>query len=428
MNEFISKLLTLIRNPRSEVITTSADLEKVFLAMGLGETWAGITVTFEQAMAYAPFGTSVRVISEGCSQLPFTIFRKDEADPREKTVEPDFHIQKVMKRPNSWQTGIEFRDFCFRHASSTGNAFALRNTVRGQLKELLPLEPGRVRVEQLDDWSMLYHVTSKNGQTSKLKSDRIFHFRGPSDNAISGVNMIHRYRQALALGIAQDRCASNLYSKGALMSGAFTVPGKLTPQRRKDIRESIDEQFSGENASTYALLEGGADFKSMSMTSADSELLESRRLQRGIVGSLLRVPLHMLGDLDKATFSNIMNLARQAVDYTFMPWLIRFETAVEQQLMSEREREIYFAKHNVTSLLRGDPKERAEFYNSGIQNAWLSPNEAREKEDLNPYEGGDEFRPAANLFGEEDPNEADEEDEDDGQRPAARLAKITQAK
>ena len=148
------------------------------------------------------------------------------------------------------------------------------------------------------------------------------------------------------------------------------------------------------------------------MTSEDAQLLESRKLQRSIIAAIWRIPPHMIGDLDKATFSNIENLARQFVDYALMPWLDRWQQAIEKQLMTPAERRNHVVKFNVNGLLRGDAKSRAQFYNTGINGGWLSPNEVREKEDLPPREGGDEFIRPLNVETSANDNEDEGENEE----------------
>jgi len=387
--------------PRNELISTSKDLADYLLKQG-SETWAGINLTTEQALEYAPLGTAVRVLSEGLGQLPFHIFQRGADDPREREIARDFHLQRLFRRPNGWQSGPELREWFIRHASTTGDAFALinRNTRRGEINELLPLHPGRVQVKQNSDWSLTYTVASGDGSPKDFPQSRIFHFRGPSEDGYTGLSFIRKHRQAIALGIAQDQCAANLFGKGAILSGLISFPNALSDKAWKRNLDAWKERLSGPSkTNTLSIMDNGAKFENMMMTSEASQLLESRKLQRAMVVAFLRVPLHMAGDLDKATFSNIENLARQAVDYTFMPWGVRFESAVEQQLMTAAEREIYFAKHNFAALLRGNAAERADFYNAGVDHGWMTRNEVRDKEDLSPIEGGDEITPAANIVG-----------------------------
>jgi HK97 family phage portal protein len=401
MNNFWQSLLTLIRNPRSEVISTSADL-LAFLDKNGMDNWSGIELSDKQAMEYPPLETAVRVLEEGIAQLPLHIFERKE-DNR-KDIDREFHISRLLKRPNEFQTGVEWRSWCIRHAVTTGDAvsFINRNTRTGEILEILPIDRKRVQIEQDERWRLTYNILQLDGSKRTYGRDSVFHFRGPSEDGITGINFIHRHRQAIALGLAQDRVAAKLFSRGALISGAFVSQRRLTDKQRQENEDALRRAYSGDNAGSFALMDGGMDFKPIMMELDKAQLLESRQLQRAIVVSLLRVPMHMAGDLDRATMSNIMTLARQAVDYVFMPWLVRFEQAIDYQLMTEAERASRFAKHNVTSLLRGDPKERADFYASAIQNKWMSPNEVRDVEDLNPYAGGDEYHGAENIYGDGD--------------------------
>ena len=400
--------------PQAQAIQTSHDLAE-FLRAGQ-QTWSGIEVTPEEAMRYAPFGTAIRVISESVAQLPFHVHERSGEDGREREVRRDHPVDRVFNRkPNSWQAPFEFREWATRHAAATGDAFALKVMVDSGrvLRELVPIHPARVMVEQDSDFAVTYRVTMQDNSQRTFGQRDIFHLRGPSDDGVTGVNMVHRHKEAIALGLAQDRHAATLFGNGAQPSGVLKTPNKLSDKAWEHLRRWFTESTSGNNANSLAVLEEGLEFQARGMTSEAAQLLESRKLQRSVVASILRIPPHLIGDLERATFSNIEELARSFVDYTLMPWLDRWEQAVDTQLMGEVERGRVYTKHNVNSLLRGNAQQRAEFYNAGIQNGWLSPNEAREKEDMNPRDGGDEFKPAENLYGDPDAGSDDNQESSD---------------
>ena len=397
-------------NPKSEVISTSEELD-AFLRQGLSESWTGIPVTYDSAMAFPPFGATVQVISETLAQLPVHVYERTESDPRDRKIVTDSPLAKVLKQPNAEQGPFEFFETLVRHAAAVGNGVARVIRVRGQVRELIPLARHEVRIEKPPTGFGLRYQVLSNGSWVDLPRNQVFHIRGPADNGLIGVNRVQRHKEAIAQGIAQERFASTFFGRGARPAGGIKVPKRLSDQAFERLKQQLREQYGGDNSNETIILEEGGEWVTISVDAEKAQLLASRKHTRSIMASLLRVPEFMIGNLDRATWANVESLARQFVDYTLMPWLIRWQQSIERQLMTPQERETQFVRYNVTSMLRGDAKARAAFYNAAIAGGWMTPNEVREKEDFPPIEGGDELRPAANIFG---PIEEDDEEREEG--------------
>lgn len=404
---FIGRLFQ--RRETRNAITTSLELAQLIEQLHSVSSAAGISVTHEDALRCPAVAVSIKVIAESVAQLPFNVFRRgrdgtyDVAD-----ANPVNRLLSTHGSPNPARklTSFEYRRWMTRHVALRGNAYSLIQRVGGEVDRLVPIHPRRVTPEEGPAGELRYTVTRNDGSRITYGQEDIFHLHGESDDGITGIDPIKQNAEAISLALAQDRFAGKMFGNGVKPSVAIEFPNALKEDAYKRLKDSFNEQYAGvENAHKAIILENGAKLNTISMTMEDAQLVESRTLQRSIVCSLWRLPPHVIGDLDKATFSNIENLARQMVDYALMPWLDMWQQAIEQQLMTEKERAKHVAKFNVNGLLRGDAKTRSEFYTSGITNGWLSPNEVREKEDMNPREGGDVYLTPLNMASSADNND-----------------------
>jgi HK97 family phage portal protein len=282
------------------------------------------------------------------------------------------------------------------HLCLRGNAYALINrNARGQILELIPLHPDQVSVQMQADYRLRYACTLEGGQRMALATGEVFHVRGLTLNGWLGISPIAYAREAIGLAMATERFGATLFRNGAKMGGVLEHPGKISKEAADRLRSSFDEAHNGENAHRTAILEEGLKWSKVSMTADDSQFLETRKYQRSEIAAIFRVPPHMIGDLERATFSNIEQQSLEFVNFTLMPWLHRIEKAIRRDLLTPAERTRMMARFNVANLLRGDAAARAAYYQSGIQQGWMTRNEARHAESdlgvmLNPLEGLDE--------------------------------------
>ena len=365
-------------------------------AFGGGASASGIIVNPQTALQSAAVYSCIQVLAQSVGMLPLNVYSGDPDGARETArnhpLWPILHDQ-----PNEYQTSVEFWEMVVLALCLRGNAYAFVNrTTSGRVVELLPLHPDMVRTEMLGDFTLRYHITMPDGSFQDVRPGEIFHIRGLTLNGWLGISPIAYARESIGLALATEKFGGQLFRNGAKMGGVMTHPGKISDVAYNRLKESFDAATSGENAHKTQLLEEGMKFEKISMTADDSQFLETRKYQRSEIAGIFRVPAHMIGDLEKATFSNIENLGLQFVNYTLMPWLVRIEKAIKRDLIDKKERQTISVKFNPSSLLRGDAAARASYLSkalgAGGSPAWITQDEARKIESsfgtiLNPMGG-----------------------------------------
>ena len=416
-------MLARLLAPRA-AITNSEELAREIRGGGL-QTLSGAVVSAEAAMQLTAVYACVRVLAEGLAQLPLLVLRRLE---RGKERATDYWAYRLLHEdPNPWQTSFEFTEMVQGHAVLEGNGYALKTVVRDEVRELLPIVPSRVSVKQLPNYRLLYQVRMPDGSILDVPADRMFHLRGHSFNGIVGVNPITAQREALGVAMQLQRHEARFFKNGASIAGVLEHPGELSEPAYQRLTESFDEKFAGaDNAHKTILLEEGTKFTKTGVSMRDAQFLEAMKYSRSQIASMFRVPPHMIGDLDRATFSNIEHQDLAFVKYTLGPWMVRWERRITKSLIPERDREKYFAEFLVDGLLRGDMASRYEAHSKAITTGWKSRNEVREIENLNPADGLDEFLEPAHITGAdpEQPKKTDEpkpknppDDEEDNDEP-----------
>jgi HK97 family phage portal protein len=364
-------------------------------AFGGGASASGIVVNPQTAMQSAAVYSCIKVLSESIGMLPMNIYQRGK-DNSSLTLLRDHPLFSLLHdQPNDFQTSVEFWEMLVLSLNLRGNAFAYVNRASsGRVVELLPLHPDMVRVEMKSGFELVYQITMPDGSFKSFGPGEIFHIRGLTLNGWLGISPIAYARESIGLALATEKFGGQLFRNGAKMGGVLEHPGKLSEESYKRIKSSFDDATSGENAHKTALLEEGMKFSKITMTADDSQFLDTRKYQRSEIAAIYRVPPHMIGDLEKATFSNIEQQSLEFVNYSLMPWLVRIEKAIKRDLMSPKERQSITAKFNVSGLLRGDATARASLYHNGILDGWMTRNEARALESdtgnvFNPLEGLD---------------------------------------
>lgn len=355
---------------------------------------AGVPVNAESSMRVAAVYGCVRVISETVGSLPLHIYRRTSSGKERADNHPLYRL--LHDTPNEWQTAMEFREMMQAHLCLRGNAYAYINWVNdSQASELIPLSPDRVTVKQLPDMTREYHVRSDAG-TRVFKAEDILHIRGLSSDGLVGRSVLEDAREAIGVAIATQEYANRFYANDATPSLVIKLQGKLSPEARKRLADTWQETFGGSrNARRTAVLEEGASIEPIAMTFDDAQFLETRKFQRSEIAGIFRVPPHMIGDLERATFGNIEHQSIEFVTHCIRPWLVRWEQALSKALFTAPG--LYFPEHNVEGLLRGDVKSRYEAYAVGRANGWLSANDIRSLENLNPIAGGDTYLQPLNM-------------------------------
>lgn len=255
-------------------------------------------------------------------------------------------------------------------------------------------------------------------QTYVYRPEQIFHIKGLSLDGVTGLSPISQAREAVGLSLATEEYGAKFFGNGARPGGVLEHPGILKDPEK--LRESWNKVYQGtRNSHKVAVLEEGMKYHTIGIAPEDAQFLETRKYQVNEICRIFRVPPHLVGDLERATFSNIEHQSIEFVQHTIRPWLVRWEQEISRSLLDEKERLLYFAKFNVDGLMRGDYKSRMEGYAIGRQNGWLSINDIRRLEDLSLVpadKGGDEYLVNGNMITATEPTKKTAGGNDEGKQ------------
>lgn len=338
------------------------------------------------------------VISDGISTVPCKLMRKDPATGQRSDA-TDHPLYWMFKRKtSSFQNSLEFRETIALHVVFTGAAYAFKNRVRGQIRELLPIPPHAVTVKQNDDYSLVYTVAGLDGTSEEIPARDIWHIRGPSWDGYSGLNMVYLLRNALGLSMATERAHASRFGNGVQTTGLYSVDGALDDAQYRRISAWIHKHFSGGvNSGKPLVLDNKATFTPIEMSGVDAQHVEARMLQIQEICTGFGVKPIMIGHADKtATYASAEQMFLAHAVHTIRPWHRRFEASMNAELLTEEEAMAgYYFKFIDTELLRGAAKDRADYYSKMFAIGGLSPNAIAEAEDMEGFDDGyTRYRPA----------------------------------
>lgn len=401
----------------------------------------GLYVTGKQALAVSCVFQSVRLIAETLGSLPLIVYR--EQDNGGKLREKKHAIATLLRRrPNEWQTSQEFRETLTTHAVLWGQGLAEIITNRTGIEALVPLDPDAVQVEQLGSRGLRFVINEPNGGQRVLAQDSVLRVRGLGVHKFLGSNLLQLAREAIGLWLAQEKFNAHFFLQGANPRLAFEVKTQLSAPAHARLKESIQRNTEGlGNMHKVLIGEEGGTYKALSFSAKDAQMTEARESQVHEIARWFNIPIHLLRAGDQPTFASIEMFNREFVDLTLRPWCVRWEQAIDRDLIVEDD---LFAEHLLDGLLRGNTTERFQAYAVAIQNGIMSENEVRLRENLNPYPGLDEPRRSANQDRGADPNEPkptnetppparrrppqdDDEEDDDQATTPRRLVLIAEA-
>ena len=289
-----------------------------------------------------------------------------------------------------------------------GNAYAqiIRNG-KNEIVALYPLMPSKMSVDR-DESGRLYYTYYRSsdeaikdkGSSVTLYPSDVLHIPGLGFDGLVGYSPIAMAKNAIGMAIACEEYGAKFFANGAAPGGVLEHPGTIKDPQR--VRESWQSTFGGSgNANKIAVLEEGMKYTPIGISPEQAQFLETRKFQINEIARIFRVPPHMVGDLEKSSFSNIEQQSLEFVKYTLDPWVIRWEQSIQRSLLSRDEKAAYFVKFNLEGLLRGDYQSRMNGYAIGRQNGWMSANDIRELENLDriPAEdGGDLYLINGNML------------------------------
>ncbi|SDX45301.1 phage portal protein, HK97 family [Marininema mesophilum] len=354
-------------------------------AMGGRPTSSGARVNEDTALRSTAVYAAVRVLSETIASLPLAVYQRMPGGGKDKAVNhPLYTILHDIA--NEEMTAMTLRETLQGHLALRGNGYAeIEYDKAGGIRALWPLRPDRVTPERLPSGKLQYRLLLPDGQGVILPAERVLHIPGLSYDGLIGYSPIALAREAVGLSLATEEFGARFFGNGAQVSGVLEHPGRLGEEAQRNIRGSFEEAHSGLSRShRLMILEEGMKYSRIGIPPEDAQFLETRKFQLTEIARIFRVPPHMLADLSQATFSNIEHQSIEFVTHTIRPWLVRWEQAISMKLLSPVERKSLFTEHKVDGLLRGDIKSRYEAYSIGRQNGWLSANDVRDLENMNP--------------------------------------------
>ena len=356
-----------------------------------GGTTSGKAVNERTAMQTSAVYACVRILAESVAGLPLHVYERTANGS--KSTKPSHPLYRLLHdEPNREMTSFVFRETLMSHLLLWGNAYAqIIRDGRGFPIALYPLLPDRMAVDRRESGELVYTYQSDKGQV-KLRRENVLHIPGLGFDGLIGYSPIAMAKNAVGLALATEDYGAAFFANGANPGGVLEHPGVIKPEQADRLRESWQSQFGGANAHKVAVLEEGLKFHQMSIPPEQAQFLETRKFQINEIARIFRVPPHMVGDLEKSSFSNIEQQSLEFVKYTLDPWVVRWEQSLQQALILPSEKATIFIKFNLDGLLRGDYQSRMQGYSTGIQNGFMSVNDVRGLEDMNlltAEEGGD---------------------------------------
>lgn len=362
-----------------------------------GGTSSGNHVTEHSAMQMSAVYSCVRILSETVASLPLNVYEYTDLGSTKAIKHPLYRI--LHDEPNTEMTSYIFRETLMTHLLLWGNAYAqiIRNG-KGEILGLYPLMPDRMKVDRDSNGKIIYEYRTNN-KIYVLASIDVLHIPGLGFDGLVGYSPIAMAKNAIGMSMAAEEYGATFFSNGATPSGILEHPG--TVKNAQAMRESWLQGFSGKNSHKVAILEEGMKYTPISISPNEAQFLETRKFQINEIARIFRVPPHMVGDLEKSSFSNIEQQSLEFVKYTLDPWVSRWEQSIVKKLLREDEKDKYYVKFNVDGLLRGDYQSRMNGYSIGRQNGWMSANDIRRLENLDlipKEEGGDLYLVNGNML------------------------------
>lgn len=353
----------------------------------------GLRVGAEQAMKLAAVYACVKLLAKCFAVMPFGLWRPQD-DGGRAAVTNHWAYRLFGLRPNRWQNPFEFRQMVMGHLALRGNSFCLIEETGGAITELIPKHPDRMKAETLPNGDYRYVYHEADGSETRYNRGEIWHLRDLSSNGIMGLSPIEAQRDVMGLGLAAQEFGARFFANDGTPSGWISHPGRFADKEKKDFfRESWQKAQSDRNRGKTAVLEDGMEYHAISVSNTDAQYLESRRFTTSEIARMFGVPPHLIGDLDRATFSNIEQQSLEFVIYTMAPIARAWAESIKYQLLNEQDQELA-PDFDVQQLLRGDQVSRAQFYTKMFGVGAYSTNDIRKKEGDNPVPGGDmRFRP-----------------------------------
>lgn len=367
-----------------------ADLDsEMDRAVGSAASATGMYVDAGTAMTSAVVYACVNVLAQSIASLPLLVYRRLPNGGKERA--PEHRLYPILHDlSNPEMTAYELRAALVGHVCLWGNAYCEIERSDAGINALWPLRPDRMTPTRDAGNNLVYDYRLPDGMTKRFQFRQIMHWRGLSSNGIIGYSPIQQAAESVGLDLATRQFGGRFFGNDSRPGGILTHPGKLSPDGAKNLKKRWEEAHRGlSNSQRVAVLEEGVTWTTIGIPPEQAQFLETRRYGRSEIAGLYRVPLHLIGDLERATFSNIEAQSLEFAKYSLTPWLVQIEQAIQRDLFGiSAGKRSHFAEHLLEGLLRGDSQARAAYLQTMRQNGALNADEWREKDNMNPIPGG----------------------------------------
>lgn len=366
------------------------------------ETASGVQVTPENCMQSPTVQAIVTRVSRSIETLPVHVFRKSVKEGRNVVERQANHpVEKLLSKPNDWQTSSSYWLDATSWLIRYGNHYAFKSRGQtGPIRKLIPLPAGNVHVKQRNDLSVYYEANMSDGGIREFTISQIHHARGPARNGVMGDSPVSDVREAIALEIAAEKMGAAVFGNGAMPGLIFEFmdgsQGFKTDEERKTFIEDFQQAYSKKGRMKAMLMPKGIKTgQQLTIENEKAQFLETRKNQRSVIAGAFGVPPHLVGDLERATFSNIEQQSLEFVQSVVLPYARIFETAMERDLLTDDDRAGgIIIRFNLDGILRGDFKSRQEGLTLQRMAGVINANDWREQENMNPIpkeDGGEAY-------------------------------------
>jgi len=396
----LAGIRSLLFDKRSSLENPKTNLDRYVEMLTDGySTYSGIYISEKTALSIITVNACVRIISQGTAMLDFPLYRLETSKGRTyKTEAREHSLHRLLtKKVNPLMTAFRWKRLTAAHMAFYGNSYSFMDVAaNGVIRGFYLWHPSQVEYRIGRDGlgrMQAFYTFKENGQViyDNIPSDYVLHFRGPEiDNNGLGMNPIEAMRHRLGYAHATLEYGAKTVSNGATMSGLLKHPSRLNAEAKKNLKQSWEKQHNGlKNAGGIAVLDEGLDFVPLTMKPADVQFLESMKFSRSEIASAFGVAAHLIGDLERATFSNIEHLGIEFVRFCLGPYLECIESEINTTALGTSEQNRYAAEFKRKELLQGDSKSQAEAAAIDLAHGAMTPNERRAELGYNPHEDGD---------------------------------------
>lgn len=353
----------------------------------VGMSVAGVAITEDRANTVSAWFAGIRNISEDVATAPLHVYRRAGRNAEKAVDSPVYRL--LHDAPNPEMTSFTFRSVLQAHAMAWGNGYAEKElNGSGRTVALWPLRPDRMEVFWEDGRRVYEYRPTATAQPVRLKSERVFHLPGLGFDGLRGYPILALARETLGTTVALREYGARVLANDARPSIALTHPGVLSDPARQHISDSWNATYGGfTNAGRAAILEEGISIQAMGFPPEDIQFLESQKWQVAEIARWLRIAPHKIGDLERATFSNIEEQNIDHVTSTLRAWFVRWEQQLDKDVIADPA---LYCEHNMDALMRGKTLERAQANTLKINAGAMTPNEWRAQDNQNPLPWGDE--------------------------------------